>query len=108
MNDALQPPPGGRQNRGTAFLIVVLVFTVLAWVFLTPRIYIRAFVKRAIGWDDAFIVLSLVSSLARMLNIMDCVLTKPGPCNNLHRLHRPRCRRRLRPTPLLALAPSAQ
>lgn len=64
MDDALQPPPGGRQNRGTAFLVVVLVFTIVAWGFVTPRIYIRAFVKRTFGWDDAFVVLSLVSSPA--------------------------------------------
>lgn len=68
MSATLQEPPGGRQNRGTSFLVVALTFTIIASIVVTLRVYIRVWVKRAYGWDDGFIVSSLVHDLLRRAN----------------------------------------
>ena len=60
MSATLQEPPGGRQNKGTSFLVIALTCTIIASIVVALRVYIRVWVKRTYGWDDGFIVASLV------------------------------------------------
>lgn len=60
MSTMLPPPAGGRQNRGTAFLAVALVFTIIAFCFVLTRVYVRLWLKRAFGWDDGMAILAMV------------------------------------------------
>lgn len=48
------PPPGGvaPNDRGTAFIVIVLLTFVIAMTFGGIRIYTKAFITRALGWDD--------------------------------------------------------
>lgn len=64
MTASSQPPPGGRQNKGPAFLTVALVFTILAFIFVLARVHVRVWVKPAFGWDDGLVILSMVSARA--------------------------------------------
>ena len=67
MSGSLQPPQGGRHNKGPAFLTVALVFTIIALMFVLVRIYVRIWVKHAFGWDDGMVILSMVSLRAHFL-----------------------------------------
>lgn len=49
MSASSQPPAGGRQNKGPAFLTVALVFTIIALMFVLVRVYVRIWVKPAFG-----------------------------------------------------------
>jgi len=60
MSASSQPPPGGRQNKGPAFLTVALVFTIIALMFVLVRVYVRIWVNPAFGWDDGMVILSMV------------------------------------------------
>ena len=61
MSQLLAPPPGGRQNKGPAFLAVALLFTILASIVVFLRVYVRIWVKPAFGWDDGMIIFAIVS-----------------------------------------------
>ncbi|KAL2058661.1 hypothetical protein ABVK25_001391 [Lepraria finkii] len=63
MSGSLQPPQGGRHNKGSAFLSVALVFTIIALMFVLARIYVRIWVKHAFGWDDGMVILSMLLAL---------------------------------------------
>lgn len=63
MSATSQEPLGERQNRGIAFLVVALIFTTIASIVVTLRVYIRVWVKRAFGWDDALIIFSLLLAI---------------------------------------------
>lgn len=55
------PPPGGDQNRGPTINLVVWIFTGISLACVTARMYGRVFLTRNVGWDDFWIVLSMVS-----------------------------------------------
>ena len=67
MSELSQSLPGKRQNKGTAYMIAALTFTVIASVVVSLRVYIRIWVKRTFGWDDGLIIFSLVSNRLRLL-----------------------------------------
>lgn len=48
--------PGYKQVRLT------FLFQILSWIFALMRLYTRFFIVRAPGWDDLFVILSLVST----------------------------------------------
>ena len=62
MGETSRDPPEERQNKGTAFMVVTLTFTVIASVVVNLRVYIRIWVKRTFGWDDGLIIFSLVKA----------------------------------------------
>ena len=61
-----------KQDRGTEALVVVSVLLSIATVTVALRLYIRIFMRRSLGWDDYFIVASLVGTLIYMCTF------KPG------------------------------
>ena len=50
-------------NQAPAVVATMTVELVLGLVFVAARIYTRTFIKRALGWDDAMLVLGLVSDI---------------------------------------------
>ncbi|KAL9134414.1 MAG: hypothetical protein Q9175_004396, partial [Cornicularia normoerica] len=63
MSATFQEPPGGRRNKGTAFLVVALMFTFIASIVVVLRVYIRIWIKRTFGGDDGFIIFSLLLAI---------------------------------------------
>ena len=55
------PPAGGDRNTGPVLATIIIVFDVLATIFVLARLYVRSRIVKQIGLDDVFIVLSLVS-----------------------------------------------
>ena len=51
------------QDRGTEALVVNGVLLSIATVIVALRLYIRIFMRRNLGWDDYFIVASLVRTV---------------------------------------------
>ena len=51
----------GTQNKGPAFIVVALIFTITASIVAGLRVYIRVWIKRKFGWDDRLIIFSLVN-----------------------------------------------
>ena len=94
------PPPSERQNKGPAFLAIVLLFTILASVFVFLRVYVRIWVKPAFGWDDGMIIFATVSLKT---DLSGSRLTVLAPCNRLNQFQCPRSHsRRLRPRLVLS------
>ena len=56
------PPVGGDQNRGPALLAVTWLFTGLASLIVSFRLFSRVKILKETALDDGFIILSLVSS----------------------------------------------
>ncbi|OLN85268.1 hypothetical protein CCHL11_04371 [Colletotrichum chlorophyti] len=50
-------------NRRPAVLAMVISFLIVAWICGSLRLYVRFFIARCPGWDDFFVVLSLLTSL---------------------------------------------
>lgn len=48
------------EDRGLELLVVIWVFTILAIGVVGLKIFTRAHILHALGWDDFFIFLSLV------------------------------------------------
>ncbi|KAK1991077.1 hypothetical protein LX36DRAFT_753808 [Colletotrichum falcatum] len=63
-------------NKQPAVLAMVLSFMALAWICGVYRLYVRHFILRCPGWDDYFVVLSLLTSL--LLSAATCVATEYG------------------------------
>ena len=81
MSSLLLPPPGGRHNKGPAFLTVALLFTILAFISVILRVYVRVWIKPNFGWDDGIIIFATVGLRAHLLSSM---LTITAPCNCLN------------------------
>ncbi|MCJ1347138.1 hypothetical protein MMC31_005359 [Peltigera leucophlebia] len=63
-----------KENRGTAFLVIALFFTILAFIFVSLRIYTRIWITRAFGWDDGTIILSLVlAAVSTAFNVPEVI-----------------------------------
>ena len=54
-------PPDDGQRRGNAMLITETLFVAIGTVLVLVRFYVRAYIKRKVGLDDAFILPGLVS-----------------------------------------------
>lgn len=76
----------GKENKGTAFLVIALLFTTLALMVVGLRIYIRIWISRAFGWDDGMIIFSLVSPSDPIFPSPYLLAT--ASCGHLHRLQR--------------------
>ncbi|KAK0372418.1 hypothetical protein CPAR01_12437 [Colletotrichum paranaense] len=63
-------------NQRPAVLAMVVSFLLVAWICGAFRLYVRLFIARCPGWDDFFVVLSLLTSL--LLSIATCVATDYG------------------------------
>ncbi|KAK2049735.1 hypothetical protein LZ31DRAFT_286401 [Colletotrichum somersetense] len=63
-------------NKQPAVLGMVLSFMALAWICGVYRLYVRYFILRCPGWDDYFVVLSMLTSL--LLSAATCVATEYG------------------------------
>ena len=55
-----------RQDIGTEALVVTSVLLSIATVTVALRLYTRKFIRRNLGWDDYFIVASLVGTVTYM------------------------------------------
>lgn len=63
------PPSEGDQNRGPQLLAVIWIFTILALVVVSLKLYTRFRILREPGLDDAFTAVSVVRSESRSLMI---------------------------------------
>ncbi|KAL1838821.1 hypothetical protein VTJ49DRAFT_2178 [Mycothermus thermophilus] len=63
-------------NRRETILGLCISFMVLSWIFVGLRLSVRLFWVKAPGWDDFFVVLSLLTMSVGLASI--CVATKYG------------------------------
>lgn len=61
MSATSQKPQSERQDKGPGLLVVAFLLTFVASIVVTLRVYIRIWVKHTFGWDDGFVIFSLVS-----------------------------------------------
>ncbi|MCJ1394984.1 hypothetical protein MMC18_007865 [Xylographa bjoerkii] len=54
------PPPGGDDNKGPVILASIWTLTSVALITVVARLYGRFKLTRSAGWDDFFIVISMV------------------------------------------------
>lgn len=47
-----KPPAGGDKNYGPRYMTGVIVITVLAFLVVLLRMYVRIFINGRVGWDD--------------------------------------------------------
>lgn len=64
------PPAGGDRNMGPALATTLIIFDVMATIFVLARMYVRSRVVKQIGLDDVFIVIGLVS-VANLIKLED-------------------------------------
>lgn len=82
----MDPPPGVGadfdipNHRGTAFIVVCILFFILATAFGGIRVYTKAFITRAMGWDDGkhLGVLIAESRKTDRFVVVTCILTMVG------------------------------
>ena len=58
------PPPGGDENIGYKLVIVATTTIATGAITILLRMYVRARIVRAVGWDDWLMLLALVSFLS--------------------------------------------
>ncbi|KAL0930378.1 uncharacterized protein CTRU02_214453 [Colletotrichum truncatum] len=63
-------------NKRSTILSLVISFQVISWLFVGFRLHTRARVVKSLGWDDFFVVLSLLSITTGTTGV--CVATKFG------------------------------
>ena len=66
---SLESPPADR-NMGPALATTLIIFDVMATIFVLARMYVRSRVVKQIGLDDVFIVIGLVS-VANLIKLED-------------------------------------
>ncbi|OHW98770.1 integral membrane protein [Colletotrichum incanum] len=71
-------------NKQGTILGVVISFTVFSWLCVAFRMHVRAKVVRSLGWDDLFVILSLLSITTGSVGI--CVATKYGMGKHIYYL----------------------
>ncbi|TEA17190.1 hypothetical protein C8034_v000593 [Colletotrichum sidae] len=71
-------------NEPATILGVVISFKLLTWICVAFRMYTRAVMVKALGWDDLFVVLALLSTTAGSVGI--CVATKYGMGHHIYEL----------------------
>lgn len=50
------------ESRGPELFAVATTFVSLAAITVILRVYVRVFLVKAFGWDDAWMIVALVSS----------------------------------------------
>lgn len=55
------PPADGDHNTGPALAITMIIFDVLATISVLARLYVRSRLIKQLGFDDVFVVMSLVN-----------------------------------------------
>ncbi|KAK1566070.1 uncharacterized protein LY79DRAFT_529490 [Colletotrichum navitas] len=63
-------------NKTSTILGVVISFAVLSWLCVAFRMHVRIKMVRSLGWDDFFVILSLLSITTGSVGV--CVSTKYG------------------------------
>ncbi|GKT45251.1 uncharacterized protein ColSpa_05432 [Colletotrichum spaethianum] len=71
-------------NKKGTILGVVISFTAFAWVCVAFRMHVRAKVVKSLGWDDFFVILSLLSITTGSVGI--CIATKFGMGKHIYTL----------------------
>ncbi|KAK2031362.1 hypothetical protein LX32DRAFT_671741 [Colletotrichum zoysiae] len=71
-------------NKQSTILGVVISFATLSWICVAFRMYVRTKMVRSLGWDDFFVVLSLLSITTGSVGI--CVSTKFGLGRHIYTL----------------------
>ena len=60
--EALPEPSGGDQNKGPGLDAVSATFCALACIFVLSRLFVRVRMIHSVGWDDAWICLTIVGN----------------------------------------------
>jgi len=55
-------PAGGDINRGPSFLAILWATLAISIIFVFARVYVRLVVIKYHGWDDYWIIASIVST----------------------------------------------
>ncbi|KAK1948910.1 hypothetical protein LY78DRAFT_697970 [Colletotrichum sublineola] len=63
-------------NKTGTILGVVITFAAISWLCVAFRMYVRMKMVRSLGWDDFFVILSLISITTGSVGI--CISTKYG------------------------------
>jgi len=75
-----EPPPAAYDkpylNGAAPLLGLTITFMVISWICSLSRLYVRFFVKRLPGWDDVFIILTMLSTT--LGSIVLCIMTEMG------------------------------
>ncbi|KAF0323585.1 integral membrane protein [Colletotrichum asianum] len=71
-------------NEKGTILGVAITFEVVAWICVAFRMYTRGMVVKALGWDDLFVVLSLLTTTTGTIGA--CVSTSFGLGKHLYEL----------------------
>lgn len=73
------PPPGGDETRAPTIIGVYSTMTAVSLTCVAARLYTRLRLLRSPGWDDAVIVISMVSTIT-LLTFSGNVLIRLGHC----------------------------
>lgn len=65
MENQVGPPPEGDKNTGTQREVVYGLFLSIAIILVTLRFYVRARMVKNLWWDDIFLLLGIVKTLAK-------------------------------------------
>lgn len=57
------PDDAAANSRATLITAITSIFLVVAWLAVLARSYVRAFLIRNYGWDDAVMLLAVVCHL---------------------------------------------
>ena len=55
------PPADGDRNTGPALATTMIIFDVMATISVLARLYVRSRLVKQFGFDDVFVVMSLVN-----------------------------------------------
>lgn len=58
---SFSPPTDGDRNRGPALAVFIIVFHVIATVFVLARLFVRYYITKKLWLDDLFISVAYVS-----------------------------------------------
>lgn len=67
-------------NERAPLLGLTITFMIISWICSLSRLYVRFFIKRVPGWDDFFIILTLLSTT--LGSIVLCIMTEMGLGHN--------------------------
>lgn len=80
------------ESRGPELFAVAITFVSLAAITVILRTYVRVFLVKAFGWDDAWMIIALVSSIAMVhslfTNMLSSAFSHPlrRLCDRRHRM----------------------